>query len=598
MRTINVQQGSREWLALRAQHHTASEAPAMMGASKYQQRDQLLHQKHTGITQEIDGRMQALFDRGHATEAAARALLEQELGDDLCPVTALDDTGCLLASFDGITLLDNTGFEHKLWSERLAGQVRAGDLEPHYYWQLEQQILVGGLEKVIFVTSDGTRENWAQMTYCPVPGRAEQLLAGWAQFDADLAAYTAPESKTVPVVGKAPEHLPALRIEVTGAVTASNLAEFRATAMAAIKGVNRELATDADFADAEASVKWCTDVENRLDAAKQHALSQTTDIDTLFRTMDDIAAEARRVRLELGGLVKARKEEIRGEIVAGGVAALREHIACLNAAMPANYVPQVAADFGGAVKGKRTLDSLRGAVNDELARAKIAANEVATRIQCNLKTLHDAPGVSLALFPDVATIVLKACDDFAALVKSRIAEHQAAEQARLDAEREQIRAEEQAKAQREAEAAAAQRERERQEELRQKLEQAESEAQAGIAEARAAEALPAPLLDDLSSLATDLKNEAVSSIDAAQAINTAQRTAAATQPTDAGAANLLIGGINRRLGYEVNAAFLKQLGFEPARVDGARRFYRDSDLPLIGRAIAQHTLRVTQLQTA
>ena len=177
----NIVQGSREWLAIRAKHHTASEAPAMMGASRYQTRDQLLHQKHTGITQEIDGHTQALFDRGHATEAAARLLLEQEIGEELYPVTALDDAGRLLASFDGITLMGDTGFEHKLWSERLAGQVRAGDLEPHYYWQLEQQILVGGLEKVIFVTSDGTRENWAQMTYYPVAGRAEALLAGWAQ---------------------------------------------------------------------------------------------------------------------------------------------------------------------------------------------------------------------------------------------------------------------------------------------------------------------------------------------------------------------------------------------------------------------------------
>ena len=131
MKTINVTQGSAEWLALRAKHHTASEAPAMMGASRYQTRDQLLHQKHTGITQEVDGHTQALFDRGHATEALARALLEEELGEDLYPITGVSGDGSLLASFDGITMDGSTGFEHKLWGERLAGSVASGASTPH-----------------------------------------------------------------------------------------------------------------------------------------------------------------------------------------------------------------------------------------------------------------------------------------------------------------------------------------------------------------------------------------------------------------------------------------------------------------------------------
>lgn len=548
----NITQGRRDWLAIRAKHHTASEAPAMMGASRYQTRDQLLHQKHTGITQEIDGHTQALFDRGHATEAAARALLEQELGDDLCPVTALDDTGRLLASFDGITLLDNTGFEHKLWSERLAVQVRAGDLEPHYYWQLEQQILVGGLEKVIFVTSDGTRGHWAQMTYRPVAGRAEALLAGWAQFDADLAAYVPPAPKAAPVVGRAPEHLPALRIEVSGAVTASNLAEFKATALAAIAGVNRTLSTDADFADAEASVKWCSEVESRLAAAKRHALSQTVDVDTLFRTMDDIAAEARRVRLELDKLVKQRKEVLRGEIVAGGVAALRKHIDSLNQSLGCNYVPMVSADFGGAIKGKRSLESMQGAVNDELARAKIESSEVAARIQVNLRTLHDAPGVHLALFPDVASIVLKDCDDFAALVQARMAQHQAAEQRRMDAERERIRAE-----------------------------QAAAQQQAAAAIAQAAAPAPAPAQEQAP----------------VRVCAQSQAEAAPVQVDDDGRINL--SSINLYLApIKLDAAGLSALGFEPVEVVKASKLYRVSSLMAIRAALIEHLTHMHEMEAA
>ena len=44
MRTLNMFQGSKEWYAERSRRFTASEAPAMMGASKYQSRDELLYQ--------------------------------------------------------------------------------------------------------------------------------------------------------------------------------------------------------------------------------------------------------------------------------------------------------------------------------------------------------------------------------------------------------------------------------------------------------------------------------------------------------------------------------------------------------------------------
>ena len=57
-------------------------------------------------------------------------------------------------------------------------------------------------------------------------------------------------------------------------------------ALAAIRGVNRKLDTDQDFADAEATVRWCGEVESRLAAAKEHALSQTSSIDILFKAID------------------------------------------------------------------------------------------------------------------------------------------------------------------------------------------------------------------------------------------------------------------------------------------------------------------------
>ena len=202
-------------------------------------------------------------------------------------------------------------------------------------------------------------------------------------------------------------------------------------------------------------MKWCGDVESRLAAAKEHALSQTASIDELFKAIDDISAEARRTRLELDKLVKARKEQIRETIVADGRKALVEHVASLNERLGKAYMPPVSADFAGAIKGKRTIDSLRDAVSTTLANAKIEASAIADRIQINMGTLRELAKDHVFLFADAGSIVLKAPDDLTALVKTRIADHAAAEAKRLESERERIRAEEQARIEREQREAAA-----------------------------------------------------------------------------------------------------------------------------------------------
>ncbi len=452
MQVHSLIQGSPEWHTYRAAHNNASDAPAMMGESTYKTRDQLIAEKATGITPEVNAATQRLFDSGHRFEALARPLAEAIIEQELFPVTGSLEGTPLSASFDGLTLMGDVAFEHKRLNARLRAAFAgiqsavetgilvddvhqthcAAQLLPYEYQiQMEQQCLVSGCEKVLFMASDWTDDGVLieemHCWYTPNMQVRAVIVSGWAQFAADLAAYQPLASKPSPVVGRAPDSLPALRIEISGAVTASNLAEFKATALAAIQGVKQALTTDADFADADASVKWCADIEGRIAAAKQHALSQTMDIEALFRTMDEINAEARRVRLVLEKSIKTEKERRRGEIVAGGVAALRAHIDALNAGFDCAYVTSPPADFGGAVKGKRSLDSIQSAVNDELARAKIAANEVATRIQMNLKTLHSTPGVALTLFPDVATLVLKGCDDFGLVVQNRHNQH--AEQA-------------------------------------------------------------------------------------------------------------------------------------------------------------------------
>ena len=432
MKIHNVAQGSAEWHALRGKHFTASEAPAMMGASKYQTRTDLLMLKKTGIAPEVTQSQQYVFDKGHATEAMARPLVEGMIGEELYPVVGT--SGNLLASMDGATMLGETLFEHKLWNESVVAQVKAGELTPHYYWQLEQQLLVSGAERVIFVCSDGTAENFVHMEYRPVAGRAAQLIEGWKQFEADLANFEIADAPSI-VVGKAPDELPALRIELTGMVTASNLKFFEDSALAVIDSVKTTLSTDQDFADAKKAVKWCGDVEEAVSVAKKQALSQTQSINELFSSLDRISAHARETRLKVDKLVKAQELLVKTAIKQKAELALADHIAAINKTLGKVTLPHVVSDFAGAMKNKRTIASLQDAVDTELARAKIDASQAADSIRLNLTSLAELAVDHAFLFSDVQQLVTKANDDLVTLIKFRISEHQKVEREKAEAKR-------------------------------------------------------------------------------------------------------------------------------------------------------------------
>ena len=188
------------------------------------------------------------------------------------------------------------------------------------------------------------------------------------------------------------ELLPVLTIEVTGNVLSSNLDVFRGTALAAIRAVNTTLTADADFVEAELSVKWCREVELRIEDAKVRALSQTATIDELFRALDAIADESRRVRIDLEKMVKIRKDEIKGSIVESARAAFALHVATLNAEIAPYRFQVVIPDFAGEIKGKRSIDAMEGALDAALASGKIAADAAAAVVRGNIQIYLRTPG--------------------------------------------------------------------------------------------------------------------------------------------------------------------------------------------------------------
>ena len=457
MKILNLIQGSPEWHATRATRFTASEAPAMMGVSKYQTRTQLLDQKATGLVPEVDEYQQRIFDKGHAAEAAARPIAERIIGEDLYPVTCEDDDGRLLASMDGLTMLEDAGFEHKLWNEKLAEQVKAGNLEPHYTVQMDQQMLVSGAEKILFMCSDGTEENCVWMWYERNEKAIKALIAGWAQFEQDLSNHKPAEPEAPKAEGKAPDALPALSVQVQGMVTASNLKEFEASARATLESINTDLQTDTDFADAEKAVKFCKDVEKRLAGAKENVLGQMQTVDEVVKTIDRISEETRQLRLKLDKAVKEQKEARKLQILNDARAKWDAFMSGLHGSLSkeADGLPVMLncsnADFAGAMKGKKTISSLQSACDDELARAKIEANETAELVRGNIQQLNEHAADYKFLFRDFGQICMKPADDFAAVVKVRIADYLAEQEAKAKREAEEAaRREAEQKAQQEA----------------------------------------------------------------------------------------------------------------------------------------------------
>lgn len=450
MEIIDALQGTQAWHKVRAQHFTASEASAALGLSKYMTRNELLKQKASGVMQEDAGKVY-LFAKGHAAEAAARPIVEGILGEDLFPCTGtlVVDGLPLLASFDGITIGEDIIWETKLLNADLLDRVQSGDLEPHYWLQIEQQLLVSGAEKCYFTTTDGTPANTHGTWYQSVPERRAMLLAGWKQFSKDLAAYQHVEVLPAPVA-KTVERLPALVVNLIGEVTRSNLSAYKAAAIEVIGNINTVLTTDQHFADAENHIKFCDAGEKELELVKGQALAQTATIDELFRTINDLKEHLRAKRLTLQSLVKTRKETIRLEIVAAAKAKFTEHITSLGSRIGrVGWINMAQPDFTAAIKGKKNISSLHEACDTLLAKSKIEANAIADKIDANLRHLSDI-NAPMFLFSDLQTLANNDAEYFAAVVKGRMDKHAADELEKQEAQRETIRQEELAKIQQEA----------------------------------------------------------------------------------------------------------------------------------------------------
>lgn len=453
MNIMNVVQGSPEWLALRRNYLTASEAPIALGKSKYTNRSDLLLQKYTGTEKDVDAFTQGLFDQGHAAEALARLIAEEIVGSDLYPVTATDEVAGLrlLASLDGVTMDEEIIWEHKLYNADLAAAVAAGTLDAHYTIQMDQQLLVSGAKKCLFMTSDGTRENMAWCWYEPSQERFDALLAGWNQFSKDLAVFELPNAKPA-VVAEAVQALPMVSVQISGKIDVyENFKVFEVALREFLEDkLIREPQTDQDFADLDLQIKAMKKAEETLNAAEAMMLAQIQSVDEAKRQKDMLTKLVRDNRLMAEKLLASEKERRRAERVMAAINAFHEHCKELQRDIRTVVLKVEVPDFTGAIKGLKTLASIQDKLDTALANGKIAADQLAADIRTKIDWLNANAAEHRALLADLQQLIAKPIDDFKLTVTSRIDQHKRAEEARLEAERARIRREEAERVEREA----------------------------------------------------------------------------------------------------------------------------------------------------
>lgn len=563
---LDLVQGTPEWLAARAAHYCASDAPAMLGLSKYKSRTELLREKKTGLAKEVDANTQALFDHGHKAEAQARPEASKLFGAPLSPkvCTEIIDGMPLLASLDGVTEDWSGIWEHKLYAQWIADFIDVYMDLPDTHWpQVEHQLLVSGATEALFMASNGIQS--ACVWYESQPERRARVIAGWKQFAKDLETFVVEDEK--PEVVAAPtEALPTVYVQLDGNIAIrDNLDAFGSRLKQYIDKINKKPETDQDFADAEAAIKVLSKAEEAIANASSCAIEQASSLADMQRKADFLRDLARETRLALEKLVKREKEARKAKIVNDAKYAFIAHIDDLNASFGMVLLRADGADFAQSIKGLRTIASMENAVGTALAQRKIDANEAASKISYNL-ALYRENSDHAFLFNDISTIALRPCNEFAEIVQNRITTHRQKEEERMNAERERIRREEQARAEREAKERADREARERAE--------AEALAKQEQEQAKAAEAECQP----------ELSEEPQPSQEPAKVETVA--------PADTTASNdeeptLSVGEISRRLGFTLTAAVIEELGIHWASKARGAVLYRAADFPRLCTALIE-----------
>jgi hypothetical protein len=450
---IEVDQGSSEWLNIRKSWvGGASEAPAMMGKSKHFTRTQLIEDR-LGIKKEFTDFILQVMEKGHVDEENARNVLEISLMEDFPPeVWQAEINGMILgASLDGGCKSLNQGFEHKSKNKDLMHNMKRNLLDEHYTIQLDQAILVSPYDEFRFICSDGTDENKEELIYTSTPEKLEALVAGWEQFIVDRDNFVF-EPKAEKVEPTTTDQFPIVDYHIHGTEILTNFDQYKPAIEEISKHVfeliEKEDKTDLDFSNldhyAKAGEKERKALKSNLEEVKMvfeaYAKFEANikDCDSIIQKFSAAAKKSS----------KEAKEEIKNKIISNAALEIEKYYK--ESIKKISFTPSnTEYDFSQIGKGKKTIDSFKEAVNNDVARIKIDIKQKVDLIKIFDSYIREKSECSF-LFPDIQQLVdqeLGDFDHFKHRVNERIEDHKKREAEKI----EQAKRDEEEKLKREAE---------------------------------------------------------------------------------------------------------------------------------------------------
>lgn len=149
MKTIDLVQGSPEWLNFRENGVGASDIAAICNVpGAFKKRSEVIQEK-LGNTKELSDFAQQMFDDGHEWEAAVRdAFLNGEY--NFVPMVAVDEFNSrLFASLDGVDVSKKTILEIKHVRKKETFLKYSKIIPEHYMAQLQWQMMITGFSSAM-----------------------------------------------------------------------------------------------------------------------------------------------------------------------------------------------------------------------------------------------------------------------------------------------------------------------------------------------------------------------------------------------------------------------------------------------------------------
>lgn len=216
-----------DWLKWRHQGIGSSDAPVIMGVSRFKTYDQLLAEKSGPVPAE-DPANAYIKDRGNRIEQVVRKLYSDYMGLDFQPMSCQNiDTPWMLSTLDGVDKGLNLMIEVKLLSSQsyenfnpeTPGYIKwceaasVGKVPEDYYPQIQHQLMTTGIPACVFIGLKELRggpaptmDDLAMVTVLPDPGYITDLRTRELAFMNQIRRQDGKENTDPDRTG--PEHKP------------------------------------------------------------------------------------------------------------------------------------------------------------------------------------------------------------------------------------------------------------------------------------------------------------------------------------------------------------------------------------------------------